>query len=140
MAKRESTGRPTVPTRDTARIQSANYLKKAEGHLAQAIEAAAAGRWDTAVLLSVHAGISAADAACVAEHGVRSISPTHMDQVRLIRQLFPGDDEAKKASSHLGALMDRKNTVEYEGRLCRAHDAEAAIKHAERLVTWARRI
>jgi len=63
-----------------------------------------------------------------------------MDQVRLIRQLFPGDDEAKKASSHLAALLDRKNTVEYEGRLCRVHDAEAAIKHAERLVAWARRI
>lgn len=89
MAKRPSAGRPTVPTRETAQIQAANYLKKAEGHLAQALEAAAAGRWDTAVLLAVHAGISAADSACVAVHGVRSISPTHMDQVRLIRQLFP---------------------------------------------------
>jgi HEPN domain-containing protein len=140
VARRESAGRPTVPTRETARIQAANYLKKAEGHLAQALEASAAGRWDTAVLLSVHAGISAADAACVAEHGVRSISQTHMDQVRLIRQLFPRDDEAKKVSNHLAVLLDRKNTVEYEGRLCLAHDAEAATKRAERLVAWARGI
>ncbi len=139
MGKQKPGRQPTVPTRETARIQAANYLKKAEGHLAQALEASAAGRWDTAVLLAVHAGISAADAACVAEHGVRSISQIHMDQVRLIRQLFPRDEEAKKASNHLAALLDRKNTVEYEGRLCRAHDAEAATKHAERLVAWARR-
>ncbi|MDI6771621.1 MAG: HEPN domain-containing protein [bacterium] len=115
-------------------------MRKAEGHLAQAFEAVAAGRWDTAVLLAVHAGISAGDAACVAQHGLRSISQTHADQVRLIRQLFPGNNEAKKASDQLSALLDRKNTVEYEGRLFQAHDAETATKHAERLVAWARKI
>ena len=131
---------PTIPTRETAQSQAANYLRKAEGHLAQALESAAAGRWDTAVLLSVHAGISAADAVCVGEHGLRSTSQTHMDQVRLIRQLFPRDEQAKRASSHLAALLDRKNTVEYEGRLSRAPDAASATKHAERLVAWARGI
>lgn len=115
-------------------------MKKAEGHLAQALEAVAAARWDTAVLLAVHAGISATDAVCIARHGLRSISQAHTDQVRLIRQLFPGDDEVKKASDQLAALLDRKNTVEYEGRLSQAHDAETATKHAERLVAWARKI
>ncbi len=124
VGKQRATRRPTVPTRETSRTQAANFLKKAEGHLSQALEAAAAGRWDTAVLLAVHAGISASDAGCVAHHGLRSISQTHMDQVRLIRQLFPGDDEAGKASDHLAALLDRKNTVEYEGRLCQARDAD----------------
>jgi len=131
VSKKKPSRRPTVPTRETSRTQAANYLKTA-------LEAMAAGRWDTAVLLAVHAGISAADAVCVAHHGLRSISQTHMDQVRLVRQLFPGDDEAGKASDHLAASLDRKNTVEYEGRVCQPRDAEAAAKHAERLLAWAR--
>lgn len=92
------------------------------------------------MLLSVHAAISAGDAACVTCAGVRSVSQTHMDQVRLLRQLFPGDEDAKKASDQLAALLDRKNTVEYQARLCRAQDAQVAVKHAERVVKWARRI
>ncbi len=140
MGKQKPSRQPKVPARETSRAQAANYLKKAEGHLSQALEALAAGRWDTAVLLAVHAGISAADSVCIAHHGLRSVSQTHMDQVRLIRNLFPGDDTAKKASDQLAALLDRKNTVEYEGRLCQAHDAETATKHAERLLAWAHKI
>jgi len=67
VSKKKPSRRPTVPTRETSRTQAANYLKTA-------LEAMAAGRWDTAVLLAVHAGISAADAVCVAHHGLRSIS------------------------------------------------------------------
>lgn len=140
MRKQKPSRQPQVPAREMSRVQAANYLKKAEGHLSQGLEALAAGRWDTAVLLAVHAGISAADAVCIAHHGLRSISQTHMDQVRLIRHLFPGDDGAKRASDQLAALLDRKSTVEYEGRLYQAHDAETATKHAERLVAWARKI
>lgn len=135
-----STGRRlSIPTRTVARVQAANYLRKAEDHLAVAIEAVAAERWSTAVLLSVHAAISATDAACVASAGIRSVSQTHMDQVRLVRQLFAGDEEAKKASDHLSALLDRKNTAEYEARQFQRNDADAALKHAERLVNWARK-
>jgi len=99
-----------------------------------------AERWSTVVLLTVHAAISAVDASCVASAGMRSISQTHMDQVRMIRQFFAGDTEANKASDHLAALLDRKNTAEYEARLFQRHDAETALKHAERLVSWAREV
>ncbi|MGH2376017.1 MAG: HEPN domain-containing protein [bacterium] len=128
----------TVPTREISPAQAGNYLRKAESHLASAIEALAGERWDTAALLSVHAAISASDAVCVARAGVRSISQTHMDQVRLIQQLFSNDDEAKKVSNQLAALLDRKNTVEYEARLSRREEAEIAVKQAERIVNWAR--
>lgn len=78
----------SVPVREVAETQATNYLRKAESHLASAIEAQAASRWDTAVLLSVHAAISAGDAACVAIAGIRSINQTHMDQPKLIRQML----------------------------------------------------
>lgn len=69
---------------------------------------------------------------CVARAGVRSISQTHTDQVRLIQQLFPDDAETRKVSNQLAALLDRKNTVEYEARLSRREEAEIALKQAER--------
>lgn len=130
--------RLTVSARDVQTVQGSNYLHKAGQHLALALQALAQSRWDSAVLLSVHAGISAADAVSVGRFGVRSVSKTHADQVRLLRQLLPDDEAAKRASNHLAALIDRKNTVEYEARVCTPKDAETATKQAERIVEWAR--
>ena len=129
-----------IPVRSVAAVQAQNYLRKAESHLASALEARIAKRWDTAVLLGVHAVISAADAVCVATAGVRSVSPAHTDQTRLIRDLFPDDSGAKKAVDQLAAVLDRKNTVEYEARRCTAGDAEIVTKQAERVLGWARQV
>ena len=129
---------PTVPVRQVQPAQAANYLHKAGQHLALALQALTQGRWDSAVLLSVHAAISAADAVCVGKSGVRSVSRTHTDQVKLLRQLLPDDDATTRASNQLAALIDRKNTVEYEARVCTEREAETATKQAERVVEWAR--
>lgn len=131
---------PSLPTRAVASAQAGNYLRKAEDHFAAATEAATTERWSTVVLPSVHAAISASDAACVATAGLRSISQTHMDQVRLIRQLFADDSDAKKASDHLAALLDLKSTAGYEAKLFQGADAVTALKHAGRLVNWARAV
>lgn len=60
--------------------------------------------------------------------------------MKLLRELFPGDSEAVRATSQLAALIDRKNTVEYEARLCTQKDAEVAAKQAERIVHWVRTV
>lgn len=140
MSSHRPPGRPNIPTRPVSRTLGAHYLKKASEHLANAQSALADGEWNTAVLLSVHAGISAGDAVCVSRFGIRCASPTHMDQVRLIRKSFSQDEAAEKAASQLAALIDRKNAVEYEARLCRSDDAERATRQAERVVAWAQRI
>lgn len=88
-------------------------------------------------MLSVHAAISAADAACVKRAGMRAAGQAHADAVRLVRQLFPGDADADRASSQLGALIDRKNTIEYEARRARPDEATTAVSRAERGVRWA---
>ncbi len=129
---------PNVPVRAVNRAQASNYLKKAEQHLAESFEALSAERWDTAVLLAIHAAIAAVDAACVASGGVRSASQTHADQPRLVRQLLPGDENARRAAAQLEALIDRKNTVEYAARRCRPEDAQVSTKQAQRVVEWAR--
>ncbi len=129
---------PTVPVRPVNRAQAPNYLRKAEQHLAESLEALSAKRWDTAALLAIHAAIAAVDAACVASGGVRSVSQTHADQPRLVRQLLPDNEAARRAATQLEALIDRKHTVEYEARRCRQEDAEASTKQAQRVVEWAR--
>ncbi len=45
-----------------------------------------------------------------------------------------------QACKQLAALIDRKNIVEYEARLCTRDDAEIATKQAERIVNWAREV
>ncbi len=140
MAKDKSRKGLTIAVREVSGANAENYLRKAESHLATALEVQTLERWDTAVLLSVHAGISASDAACAAMAGVRSAGQSHMDQVKLIRQVFPGDHEADRAAGQLADLIDKKNTVEYEARRCDSHDANVAVKRAERLVNWARKV
>ena len=132
--------RPTVPVRSVQSVQGVNYLRKAQQHLAIALQARANDRWDSAVLLSVHAAIAAADAVCVGKHGLRSMSKAHADQVKLLRQLYPDSEPASRAASQLAALIDRKNTVEYEARLCTEKDAETSTKQAERVIDWAREV
>jgi hypothetical protein len=68
---------------------------------------------------------------------MRAAGQSHADAVRLVRHLFPGDAEADRASSQLGALIDRKNIIEYEARRARPDEAATAVSRAERVVRWA---
>ncbi len=137
---RRSPRATSIPTRPVSRVHASNYLRKAAQHWASARRARDAGEYDSAVLLAVHCAIAAGDAACVAQAEVRSNSPTHTDQVRLVKTLFPDDSEAERAAKELASLLDKKHTVEYEARRCIAKDAEAAVARAERLLNWARRV
>jgi len=83
---------PSIPVRSVNRTHATNYLRKAEQHLAESLEALSADRWDTAVLLAIHAAIAEADVACDACAGVRCASQTHADQPRLIRNLLTGKE------------------------------------------------
>jgi HEPN domain-containing protein len=138
MDKKRSSRPTSVPARAVSKAQASNYLRKAGQHLAESLEALSADRWDTTVLLAIHAAIAGADAACVHAGGVRSASQTHADQPRLVRHLLPGNEDARHAATHLEPLIDRKNTVEYEARRCRADDAQVSVKQAQRVVECAR--
>jgi hypothetical protein len=54
------------------KAESRKYLTKAQDVLETARLAAQDGRWNSAGLAAIHAGISAADAAIIASTGVRS--------------------------------------------------------------------
>lgn len=65
------------------------YLAKAGDFYETARLAAADGRWNSAGLNAIHAGISAADAAVVASAGLRSASKDHGAVLLLLEKSVP---------------------------------------------------
>lgn len=58
---------------------SIDYLKKAADNYDQMLIAFHASNWNAAGTLAVQCAISSADAICVHEKGIRSISQDHLD-------------------------------------------------------------
>lgn len=138
MAKRRGLSKaPTVPVARESRERARWYLDKAAQRLQDADEMLARERYDSASGLAVLAAINGGDAACVAMAGIRSAGQSHSDAVRLIRQLRPGDEEARRASNQLANVINLKNTIEYEARRASAKDATTLVEWARRIVRWA---
>lgn len=113
------------------------YLGKADEFRAAAKAALATQRNDAALLLAIHAGISACDAVTVALGAVRSTDPDHLKAVDLLEAVARQSQEVHEHANQLRSLLKVKNLVEYEDRRVSAKEADAGIKRAERLATWA---
>ncbi len=105
---------------------AAAYFKKASDNYDQMIAAFHASNWNAAATLAVQCAISSADAICVHENGVRSISQDHLDVCDLVKQI-PFNDAAEKAKQ-LRKIIIRKNMVQYEYRSVRKSDADEMVK------------
>ncbi len=64
-----------------------DYLKKAADNYDQMLVAFHTSNWNAAATLAVQCAISSADAICVYEKGVRSISQDHLDVCDLVAKL-----------------------------------------------------
>jgi HEPN domain-containing protein len=117
------------------RTEARTYLAKAQDFVETARLAVRDGRWDSAGLAAIHAGISAADAAIVASAGIRSTSRDHSAAVELMRTTVP--EAAASQERQLSGLLGMKNTVEYEQRLVTEAEARSMLVQAQRLVAWA---
>ena len=112
-----------------------NYLKKAREYRDSMNQALADRRPNAAALNGIHCAISAADSLCVHFHGKRGSSKDHSDAVRLLAELF-ADDEAQHQANRLGAILAKKNQVEYEERMFSQAEAVNLVKQVERLLAW----
>jgi len=100
------------------------------------LEAFHASNWNAAATLAVQCAISSADAICVYEKGVRSISQDHLDACDLVKQLsVKGADEKAK---QIRKVIIRKNMVQYESRSVRKSDADDMVKATTRVYQWVR--
>lgn len=87
------------------RSRARTYLGKADEFLAAAKTALAAEQNDAALLLAIHAGISACDAVTVALGGLRSTDPDH---------LRTADDESSILNAHLDLALHCTEAVAVE--------------------------
>jgi len=115
---------------------ASEYLKKAADNYDQMLAAYNASNWNAAATLAVQCAISSADAICVHEKQVRSISQDHLDVCDLVAQL-PFKDAGEKAKQIRKVIM-RKNMVQYESRSVRKSDADDMVKVTTRVYQWVR--
>lgn len=121
----------------TERSEAKLYAAKAKEFAEEARAAYEASRHDAALLLSVHAAISAGDAVGVALGGVRSGDPDHSRAVDLLSGVGRDSDDVTQRARQMRALLQKKNVVEYETRRATATEAKDAVERAQRLADWA---
>ena len=111
-----------------------DYLKKATDNYEQMLAAIQGDNCNAAATLAVQCAISSADAICVSEKGVRSISQDHFDVCDLVSSLPL--EEAKEKSKLLRKIVSKKNLVQYERRNIYKDEALEMVKITTRFYQW----
>ena len=120
--------------REEGKSAAGDYLKKASDNYNQMLAAFHASNWNAAATLAVQCAISSADAICVHEKGVRSISQDHLDVCELVATLSL--DAAAEKAKQLRKIIARKNMVQYECRNVQKFDADEMTKVTVRFYQW----
>ena len=123
-----------IKIRKEERGAAEDYLNKAEDNYQQMLFAIKGNNYNAAATLAIQCGISAADAICVFEKGVRSVSADHFDVCELVESLAIPDalDKAKT----LRKIIAKKNMVQYERRNIFQAEAEEIAKLTTRFYQW----
>ena len=125
-----------MKVREESKSAAGEYLKKAADNYDQMLVAFHAENWNAAATLALQCAISSADAICVYEKGVRSISQDHLDVCDLVSKLpIDGADEKAK---QLRKIIARKNVIQYECRSVHKADADEMVKVTTRVYQWVR--
>ena len=121
-------------TRQEDKNAAKDFLKKAEDNHIQMIAALTSGNYNAAGTLAVQCAISSADAVCVYEKGVRSISDDHFDVCDLVGSIPIPD--AKEKANLLRRVIGKKNLIQYERRNIYQPEAEELVKASSRFYQW----
>ena len=122
--------------REEERSAAGDYLKKAADNYDQMLAAFHVENWNAAATLALQCAISSADAVCVHDKGVRSVSQDHLDVCDLVAQLQR--DGADGKAKQLRKIIARKNMVQYECRSVYRSDADDMVKVTTRVYQWVR--
>ena len=123
-----------MKTRQEDKSAAKDYLKKAEDNHAQMISALNSGNYNAAGTLALQCAISSADAICVYEKGVRSISEDHFDVCDLVGSIPLPD--AKEKANLLKRVSGKKNLIQYERRNIYQSEAGEIVKASARFYQW----
>lgn len=111
-----------------------DYLKKAEDNYTQMLAAFNARNYNAAGTLALQCAISSADAICVHEKGIHSISDDHLDVCDLVSPLSVPD--AKEKANILRRVIRKKNMIQYEKRNIYQSETEEVVKATSRFYQW----
>ena len=125
-----------IKTRQEEKSAAKDFLKKAEDNYTQMVAALDAGNYNAVGTLAVQCAISSADAACVYEKGIRSISDDHFDVCDLVSSVPIPD--AKEKANVLKRIVGKKNLIQYERRNIYLSEAEDLAKLTSRFYHWVR--
>ena len=120
--------------RQEEKTAAGDYLKKAEDNLKAMLTALKDGNFNAAGTLALQCAISSADAICVYEKGVRSISQDHFDVCDLVISITLPD--AKEKANILKRIIGKKNLIQYERRNIFQSEAEGIAKAVTRFYQW----
>lgn len=126
-----------LKTHEVPKAKARSHLAKANEFLAAAVAARDEEQHNAALLLAIHAGLSAGDAVTVALEGVRSTDPDHLRAADLLEAVARQSEDVRERTAQLRGLLKLKKLVEYEDRRVSAREAETGTKRAERLAQWA---
>lgn len=116
------------------RSAAIDYLTKAADNYGQMLAAIQADNSNAAATLAIQCAISSADAICVFEKGMRSISQDHFDVCDLVASL--PIEEAKEKTKLLRKVVSKKNLVQYERRNIYKDEALEIVKVTTRFYQW----
>jgi precorrin-6B methylase 2 len=123
-----------IKIKQEERCAAIDYLKKAADNYEQMLAAIQADNSNAAATLAIQCAISSADAICVSEKGIRSISQDHFDVCDLVASLTI--KEAKEKVRLLRKIIARKNLVQYERRNIHKDEAFEMVKVTTRFYQW----
>lgn len=120
------------------RSAAGDYLKKAEDNYSQMLQAIEKQNYNASATLAIQCAISSADAICVFEKGVRSVSQDHFDVCEIVESItLP---EAKEKAKALRKIIAKKNMVQYERRNIFQDEAQEMVKLTSRFFHWVKSI
>ncbi len=123
-----------IKTKTENPASSKDYLKKASDNHAQMLSALGNVNFNAASTLAVQCAISSADAICVHELGIRSVSQDHRDVCDLVKSIPL--KEASNKSNSLKRIIAKKHLIQYESRSITQTEAEEIVKWASRFYIW----
>ena len=100
-----------IKIKQEERSGAKDYLKKATDNYQQMLSAVQTDNFNAAATLALQCVISSADAICVFEKRIRSISQDHFDVCDLVASLPIG--EARRKSKLLRKIIAKKNLIQY---------------------------
>ena len=123
-----------IKTRQEEKSAAKDYLKKAEDNYKAMLSALEDKNYNAAGTLALQCAISSADAICVYEKGIRSISEDHFDVCDLVESITLPEGREKR--NLIKRIIAKKNLIQYERRSMYQSEAIEVAKIVTRFYQW----